>query len=606
MKRILIILLLLIISSWNFCIGQFKRQLDSLCLICNKINSDSDRVIALGKIANLYYTYKYDHQADSVLHEQLLRADLSDNNNLLLIALFGDAITNISASTTKETFDKTVEFIQKGINYAKSLNRYGYIALGYSRMADLLRKRGQYDNALSSAQLALGYLPNIKSDSIKAVLYIVLGDTYNDKGEAVSACTNYNSAFDIALKIKSVPLQSTVYHCFSEMYKRLGENDAAKEELKKSLALDKENNYGEGLVRDYYDLARLTDEKFYIDKALELSNSLHLARYSFNAKGLMLAYLEVIEKNSAKALRYLESEPDLKQSFLNIGYANYCSVIGNIYLYSGNVDSALHYFKVAEYDFVKNFDERTTKYLFLEIAQCYKALNDIPSAISYYVRALELSKRMNDASSIASTSFILSSLYEQQGNFQQAFAYSKQATKYKDSLQDLSKERDIALLGVEREKRKHEQEIQEEERRLNNQRNIQYLAISIAICIVFIAFLVIGMFPVSKLVIKMFGYFFFISLFEFIVLLIDNVLLAKAVHGEPLKLWLIKIVLIALLVPCQHYMEHNLIKFLASRKLLEVRNKISFKNLSINRWWQKMKKPAPVVNAGLEEDTAVL
>src|ERR1035437_5954877 len=112
MKRSLIILLLFIITQ-NFCFAQFKKQYDSLCVICKNSLSDSDKVVALGKLANLYYIYKYDRQADSVLHDQLRLADLSGNNNLLLIALFGDAITNISASTNSETFDKTVEFIQK-------------------------------------------------------------------------------------------------------------------------------------------------------------------------------------------------------------------------------------------------------------------------------------------------------------------------------------------------------------------------------------------------------------------------------------------------------------------------------------------------------------
>ena len=598
MKRSLIILLLFIITQ-NFCIAQFKKQLDSLCILCNNSLSDSNKVVALGKLANLYYTYKFDRKADSVLHEQLLIADLSDNNNLLLIALFGDAITNIS--TTAETFDKTVEFIQKGINYAKSLNKYEYIALGYSRMANLLRKRGQYDNALSNAQLALGYLPNIKSDSIKAVLYIELGDTYKDKGEAVSACTNYNSAFDIALKIKSVPLQSAIYHCFSEMYKGLGQNDAAKDELKKSLALDKENGYGEGMVLDYYDLARLTNEKFYIDKALQLSDSLHLDKYNFKTKGLMLAYIEVIEKNSDKALRYLESEPDLKQSYLNVGVAYYYRAIGVIYLYSNKADSGLYYFKLAEYDYINFFDKRYTRTLFLEIAKCHKRLNDIPNAITYYTRALDLSKKINDATSIASTSDSLSNLYQQLGDYKQAFVYSKLSIEYKENLRNLSKERDIALQGVDREKRKHEDDLRQEEKQLNNKRDIQYMAISIAICVIFVVLLVIGMFPVSKLTIRMMGYFFFISLFEFIVLLIDNILLVYATHDEPLKLWLIKIVLIAILVPLQHFLEHNLIKFLESRKLLEARTKFSFKN-----WWQKIKKPAPVTDAGIEEDTAVL
>lgn len=600
MKRLLVILLFFI-SAQNLCVAQFKKQLDSLCIICNNVTGDSDKVVALGKLANLYYTYRFERQADSVLHEQLLLADLSDNDNLVLLALFGDAIMNISPSKNSDAFDKTILFIQKGISYAKSLNKYEYIAIGYCRMANVLRKREQYDNALKNAQQALSYLPNIKSDSIRAVIYIELGDTYRFKGDAVSAFTNYNSAFDIALKIKSIPLQSVIYHCFSEIYKGLGEKEAAKYELKKSLALDKEFGYSEGMVQDYYDLARLTDEKFYIEKVLELSSSLHLYKYNFSAKGMMLAYIEVVEKNSDKALRYLESEHDLKQSYLNTGIANYYRAKGNIYLYSGNADSALNYFKLAEYDYIKNFDQKQTKYLFIEIAECYRNLNDIPNAISYYTKSLELSRKMNDVSFIGSTSAILSSLYEQQGDYHEAFNYSKQSIKYKDSLRSLSKERDIALLGVEREKRKHEEELRQQVQQLNNKRNIQYMAISIAICIIFIGMLFIGMFPVSKMTIKIFGYFFFISLFEFIVLLIDNIFLSGATHNEPLKLWLIKIVLIALLVPLQHFLEHNLIKFLESRKLIEARRKFSLK-----KWWQNIKKPAPVTDAGIEEDTAVL
>lgn len=601
MKRSLNILLLLFILSQNYCVAQFKKQLDSLCVVCKKSQSDSDKVVALGKLANLYYTYKLNRQGDSVLHEQLLVAELSDNNNLILAALFGDAITNISPSATRESFDKTIQFLEKGIKYAKSQNQYEYTAIGYTRMANILRNRGQYDKGLYNANIASQLLPNIQSDSIKAVIYIELGNTYQAKGESVSACTNYNSAFDIAVTIKSVPLQSDIYHCFSEMYRVLNNNDVAIDELKKSLSLDKENKYGAGMIRDYYDLARLTDEKFYIDKSIQISDSLHFNRYLLDAKRLMLYYYMVAEKNSDKALSYLEKELDVKESFLNTGVAHYYRTKGQIYLYSNKADSALYYFKLVEYDFVKNFDESLSKNLFKEIAISYKLLNDIPNAISYDTKALALSKKMNDANSIASISASLSDLYELQGDYKQAFIFSKQSIEYKDSLAHLSSGRDIALLGVEREKRKHQEDIRQQEKQLNNKRNIQYMAISIAICIIFIGILVMGMFPVSKITIKMFGYFFFISLFEFIVLLIDNIFLSHATHNEPLKLWLIKIVLIALLVPLQHFLEHNLIRFLESRKLIEARTKLSLKV-----WRQKTKKPTIPEEADFEEDTAVL
>lgn len=181
MQKIVIILLAFFIFSQKSSFAQFSKQLDSLCVLCNKSASDSEKVIAMGKLADYYYVYKLDRQADSVLQQQLLIAEHSNNSNLMLIVLFGEAILNIGSSATSESFDKTIQFIQKGIDYAKSVNQYNYIALGYDRMSDILRKRGQYDKALSNSVLALTTLQNVTSDSVKVITYIGLGDTTWEK-----------------------------------------------------------------------------------------------------------------------------------------------------------------------------------------------------------------------------------------------------------------------------------------------------------------------------------------------------------------------------------------------------------------------------------------
>src|SRR5665213_1862951 len=306
MQKILAILILLVAPFQKECFSQFKKQLDSLCVMCDRSTNDSQKVVSLGKIADYFYVYKLDSEGDSVLHQQLLIAELSNDSNLILQALFGDAILNIGASATSENFNKTIQFVQKGIDYAKTNNKYNYLALGYIRMSEILRKRGEYDKALYNSVLALSSLQNVTSDSIKSVTYIELGDTYLDKGEAVSACTNYNNAFDIAVKIKSVPLQSKIHHCLSEMYKRLNDSDHAKDELNQSLNLNKKFDNKEGILMDYYDLARLTNEKFFILQTIRLADSLHNYKALLSAKRLMLVYYYVEEKNAELALNYLE------------------------------------------------------------------------------------------------------------------------------------------------------------------------------------------------------------------------------------------------------------------------------------------------------------
>ncbi len=599
MKRLLNIFLLLFICP-NFCGAQYQKLLDNFQNLANKASSDSDKVIALGKLADFYYTYKLNRQGDSVLRQQLLIADISNNNNLILMALFGDAINNISSSATKEDFDKTINYLEKGINYARSQNKYEYIALGYIRMAILLRNKGQYDKAINNAILATHQLTKIVSDSIKALVYIELGNTYQARGESVLAATNYNSAFDIAFKIKSVPLQSSIYHCYSEMYYALGNKDIAIDELKKSLILNTKHNYNEGLVKDHYDLARLTNEKYFIDKTLHLADSLKLIKYVLWAKELMFYVFMIIEMNSDKALHYLQTEQDLKQSYLNTGQEYYYRTIGQIYYYSNKPDSALYYYKLAEEGYIKVFDQKLIRGLYREIAATYKLLNKIPESINYYFKVLDISQLLNDANNIALTSKSLSELFEKQGDFKEAFNYSKQAIQYEDSLRKLSAGREMALLNVEREISKHAEEVRQEQQRINNKRNMQYMVITIAIALIFILILIIGMFPISKLTIRLLGYIFFISLFEFIVILIYT-FVYKITHGEPLKIWLIKIVVIALLVPLQHFLEHKLIKFLESRKLLKARTKFSLRN-----WLHKRKTPAPLKKTKFEEGTAVL
>lgn len=575
--------------------------MDSLCVMCDRSTSDSQKVTSLGKLANYYYIFKLNSQGDSVLHEQLLVAELSNDSNLILQALFGDAILSMGASANTESFNQTIRFVQKGIDFAKANNRYDYLALGYTRMSEILRKRGEYDKAFYNSILALSLLKNVTSDSVKSVTYIELGNTYLDKGESVSACSNYNNAFDIAVKIKSVMLQSKIHHCISEMYKKLDDPDHAKEELNHSMILNKKMGNDEGLLMDFFDLARLTDEKFFIQRCIEMADSLHDYKYLLNAKRLMLVYYYVIEKNEKQALKYLENEKDVRQSYSNDGIENYFMTLGNIYFYTGQIDSALHYYKKAEPDLDKKFDHNLSRINLEQIAECYSLINKFPGAISYYRKALGISLQMKDFSTIAVYSGKLSALYEKQNDYKNAFLYSKQFIVYKDSLRKLSKENDIALLGVERENNKHAYELFQQQQRDFNNRNIQYMGITITIIIVFFIMLFVGSFPVSRFAVKIMGFFFFISLFEFIVLLIDNLVLSRPFHNQPLKLWLIKIGVIALLVPFQHFLEHHVIDLLSSKKLIEARTKFSLK-----KWWAGLTQPPPSGKESLEEDTAVL
>ena len=176
-----------------------------------------------------------------------------------------------------------------------------------------------------------------------------------------------------------------------------------------------------------------------------------------------------------------------------------------------------------------------------------------------------------------------------------AYNYSLQADSANNIIQANAGKDKMLMMQMDRENTKQEMDRIETATKLVRKNNLQIMAITICISIFFILMIFIGMFEVSKTVIKIIGYFAFISLFEFIILLLDHPII-DFTNGEPLKIWLCKILLIALLVPIQHFMEKRVIAYLQSRELLEARKHFSFK-----KWWQK--KDAPTKKPVQENDT---
>ena len=593
------ILALLSIFCVQSTVAQFQAKESELIQKVNKAASDSQMVSALGALAEFYSVYRLDKKADSIYQKQLLTAQLSLNKNLVVATLFDNSITNISNWTTAETFDRILAFLQKGLEYSKETGRKDYEALAYIKKSTILRKRGKPDEALHQATMAFSTLPIRGIDSLKAILFLELGDIFLAKGEPVNAFKNYNNAYDIAYDISNTRLQSEIYHHFAQLYQTLDQTPLSEAQLFKSVELNEKNNNDLGLLLDYIDLARLTDKKEYFDKAIDLANQLGLERYRLLTRRLLFAYYMAVEKNPVTALNYLNNNPDLKQSYINSGLPNYYFNIGSVYFYSNNPDSAIKYFNLAESDLQKTLDINSRVTIYKEMADCYTRLGETVKAIAYFEKAKELGSGLNDLKTDTMITHSLSELYAQAGNFKKAFEYSRQYDRDKNELQQLADQRQVVLLEVDHENSNREKEMRELANKKLREKNLQYMGITIFLAAVFTLLILIGMFPVSTFTIKVLSYFSLICLFELIVVFLEDYM-HRVTYGEPLNIWIFKVVLIAILVPIQHFVEHALIRFMESRKLIQLRNQ-----LSLRKWITKIKKPLPK-DLDITEDTAVL
>ena len=584
----------------GICFAQFSRKVDSLLAICKNAADDKVKVSACGKLAELYYVYQLDDAGDSMLQIQVRIAELSGDKQLMLKAYFGDAITNITEWRSKESYDKALSFLNKGLASSRSIASDEYLALAHARISNLYRKWGQTDNAFNSANSAFTSALNIENDSVKIVTAIALGDAYKAKNDALPAFKFYTKAYEDAVKINNLPLQSEVNHRFSELYLGLNNTKTSRDYLLKNERQNKESNYTEGLIKDYIDLARVTEEKDYALKAIHLADSLHLDKYTLQAKKIMYGFYAFIIRNADSTFRYINENEELKSFFRNRGEPSYLSTSGFIYQYSGNIDSAILYFQKALHGLDTSFDLKSRQSVYVNLAQCFAKKDRNAEAIVYYQKAYAIANDLKNLGSAASCTKALGELYEKSGDFKNAIVFYKKNVLIKDSLAELSSQRDITLAEINNEKRNHENELAKLAKKKINQRNLQYMAITLLISFLFIVLIVLGMFPLNKLTIKLTSFFVFICLFEFIVLLIDS-WLHRVAHGEPLKIWLMKIIIIALLVPCQHYLEHQMVKFIESAKLHKLREKLLEK-----RNKRRTAKSAEEKFDDMESDSAVL
>lgn len=578
--------------------AQFTHKIDSLLTIYNEAASDSDKVMACGKLAEYYYIYQLEKEGDSFLHKQLEIAEASNNKSLVFTAYFGNAVIYISDWARKECFEKALQYVHKGLDYSRTYRRDDYVTLSHIRLATLFRKRGDLDSASWYADRAFTISQNINNDSIKILAAIEHGDVSLAKDDLMLAFESYTKVFQDAVESENIFLQSEMNHRFSDLYRSLQIKDdpTSKKYLFRSLEQNLKYANGEGLIKDYIGLAKLTDERLYIDKALSLSDSLNLENYFIQAKGLMYGYYTVVVSNSDSTLKYLSDNPDLTQTWKNIGMPFYYMNIGSVYNYAGKWDSAIYYLQLAMPGYEKDFNEKNRRTLYEEIAQCYSSLQKPEKAIEYFEKALDLNMQFKNWAKALINSDALSALNGQTKDYKKAFYYSRLSVNLKNNLEKLANDKDITLIQLKNEEKRHEKELQEIADHKLTLRNLQYWAISISITGLFFLLIILGMLPVSKVTVKLLGYIAFISLFEFIILLIDPIL-KDITHEEPLMTWLIKIFLIALLVPMQHYLEHGIIRFFETRK----KKNISF----MKKWWQQQKKPTVATIETIEEDTAI-
>lgn len=578
--------------------GQTDNAERSLLQQYDRASTDSERVYALYPLINYYYAFNREQKADSLRELQLVSAQESSSETLILGTFFATYDNTVMLISSNERFNKELSFANQALEYAQSHNMNEYIALAYSKIAAVYRKSGQPDLAAKNADIAFSTALRTDDDSVKVVTVLEMGDVFMQKKDLVMAFRKFSNAFDIANNLRNNYLLSAVYYHFTNLYNKLkntenlNSTEKAKEYTLKSIALNTQAVNVKGLIKDYITLAKIVDiipAKKYLERAALLADSIMDPVLKLQIDQTMFDQ-HMINDGSENTFAFLHSHPDVEIALHNAGEYKYEWEIGEVFLYSKKYDSAYVHFAKAEpvYNASYNISGRINFYT--EFADCCKGLKLYKEAIQHFTTTLELATIALNMRERYHCLDELQRLYYETGDFKKAYEYAYKYNLLQDSVNALNKVNDLVRGEIENENKRIQKENELTQIALQRRHDAQYMLITITVAIAFILLVLLGLFTVSTTTIRVLGFFSFIFLFELVTLLLDTWIHEKT-HGDPLKIWLIKIAIISLMFPFHHWLEHKLIHYLLNKKLIHVGSFFSFKKL----FKRPGKKTAPVM-----------
>lgn len=519
-------------------------------------------------------------EADRYGQQLISLAEESRDRKLMITAYMSNGTRCSYFASVKDYTTRSIEYYNKALTIARQNRRDDDVGAALLKLSAINLTIPDKDKALDYANQASSIISTLKkNDSLVAESHNAHGNVYLLRNDKTMALRHYLSALRIAESINNHALTRTSYLYLSTFYSDIEEYDKAIDYYMlayKKLDQMNDRNIPYQRAMDMNNIGKLYSEKSsydiaisYYERSLTMADSLKFSTMRVPGYlSLLNQYLRMDQP--MKALQYFNSPSgkELKTFLEKFGLSGAIDqAYAVIYLGLKNMDSAKYYFTRATPYFENNRNETAKMFFYSQLGKYHKSMNEYDRAIDLYLKVKDIADRTGQIETSGRAAKQLDTLYSQAGKFALASHYNAIYYQYKDSLEKINKQKELAQVEAADEQYRQEklqQELVEKQRRKNN---IQYMAITIGIVALFLMLVVFGMLKVSAKSIRLLGFFAFIMFFEFIFLLFKKNIYSLT-NGEPWKDLAFMIALAALLVPLHHWLEHRVIRYLTSHNRL--------------------------------------
>jgi hypothetical protein len=542
---------------------------------CQAMNNDSIKIEKLFSLAFYYLDYLGEIRlADSISETAIRIAEKDHRPEMLFLAYSKYAESNDLRVNYGKALDYTIKAGQDLYLSQKSENYFR----NYKNLVLVYLSGYEFDKALEYSYKLLSIAGASESSEMKVESYLYIGQCLEGKNQKIEAFRNYLNAAGIAERMKNKTFLAQCYSRLSSFYNfnKLYSKANHFKLMQRDLIQTMKPVDSVALMWTEYDLQvidinadnnQLQERDFQnvLDFALRWNN-----KRLFNYE-IALIRTHYVEANKIALLYDLYHRRfPLELNRLTIeNPALYLRLKAYFCEEKRKPDSALYYFVRAEKLLQSDRNIINQSNFYNRFGQFLLRHNMQEMAVEKFTRSFELAKSVNYLDYMLGAARQLESIYADKGDYKNAFNYAVMNKVLSDSMNNMSKKDQLLIMEIDHETRLRDLAAEQENKSTIRRHNLQYTAMTIGILMVFVILIMLGSLKVPEWIIRMLGFFSFIFLFEFIILLADHKI-HDITHGEPWKVLLIKIFLIAILLPLHHGIEKRVITYLLNHKLLDI------------------------------------